>query len=130
LIPAFVERCRSSWTHGPNCEYVSNKKIPLTEKMEEIPICSCGKGKDIDGMHKVNLWKPFAPYVTRIALSPLFAVSYLEAIGRDPEARRCCICRGKGKPKIKTCTGCKKVRYCSEVCQKKDWKKHKKVCKV
>ncbi|KAF5337737.1 hypothetical protein D9758_016042 [Tetrapyrgos nigripes] len=125
LIPAFVERCRTSWTHGPNCEYVSTGKIPLTEDMEKVSICSCGKGKDVDGMYKVNLWKHFAPYVTRIALSPLFAVSYLETVGRDPEKRRCFVCRAKGKPKIKTCTGCKKVRYCSEACQKK----HKKVCK-
>ncbi|KAF5333054.1 hypothetical protein D9758_017865 [Tetrapyrgos nigripes] len=129
LIPAFVERCRTSWTHGPNCEYVSTGKIPLTEEMEKVSICSCGKGKDVEGMYKVDLWKHFAPYVTRIALSPLFAVSYLETVGRDPEKRRCCVCRAKGKPKIKTCTGCRKVRYCSEACQKKDWKKHKKVCK-
>ncbi|KAF5355542.1 hypothetical protein D9758_006281 [Tetrapyrgos nigripes] len=131
LIPAFVERCRT-WTHKPNCEYVSTGKVPLTEEFDEVPICSCGRGKDVDGLMKreMGMWGDFAPYVTRIAISPLFAVSYLEAIVRDPEARRCFVCRGKGKPRIKTCAKCKKVRYCSEVCQKKDWQKHKKVCKA
>lgn len=129
LLPAFVERCRSSWTHGANCEYIVQGRIPLTEDMEADPLCSCGRGKDVEGMHKVGLWKKFAPYVTRVALSPLFAVSYLETVGRDPDAHKCRVCRGKGKPRIKVCTGCQKVRYCSPKCQKEDWKAHKPKCK-
>jgi MYND finger len=124
LIPAFVERCRS-WTHGANCEYLAQRNIPLTEEMELDPLCSCGRGKDTEGMSKVALWRNFAPYVTRIALSPLFAVSYLETVGRDP---KCSVCRGKGKPKLLTCTACKAVKYCSKDCQKKDWKVHKQRC--
>jgi hypothetical protein len=114
LIPAFVERCRS-WKHRDDCEYKTQGKVPLTDVMEADPLCSCGRGKDIEGMSKVALWSKLAPYVTRVALSPLFAVSYLETIGRDPSAHRCFVCRGKGKPKMMTCTGCKKVRYCSKV---------------
>ncbi|KAH6869603.1 hypothetical protein BKA70DRAFT_1242317 [Coprinopsis sp. MPI-PUGE-AT-0042] len=60
LLPALVERCRSSWAHGPNCEYKAKNKIPLTEAMQENPLCSCGAGKDVGGMEKVDLWKPFA----------------------------------------------------------------------
>ncbi|THH20183.1 hypothetical protein EW146_g1126 [Bondarzewia mesenterica] len=129
LLPAFVERCRSSWTHGANCEYVAQKRIPLSEEMEEDPLCSCGRGKDVEGMSKVALWSKLAPYVTRVALSPLFAVTYLETVGRDPALHKCYVCRGKGKPKLRTCAVCKKVRYCSEACQKKDWKVHKAKCK-
>ncbi|KAF8906810.1 hypothetical protein CPB84DRAFT_1769725 [Gymnopilus junonius] len=128
LLPAFVERCRS-WTHGPNCEYIAQGHIPLTEGMEADPLCSCGKGKDVEGMNKVALWKEVAPYVTRVALSPLFAVSYLETVGRHPDAHKCSVCRRKGNPRLKECTGCKKVRYCSAECQKKDWKTHKPKCK-
>ena len=130
LLPAFVERCRSSWTHGANCEYVAQGHIPLTEDMEADPLCSCGRGKEVEGMQKVGLWKKFASYVTRVALSPLFAVSYLETVGRDPDAHKCLVCRGRGKPKLKACAGCKKVRYCSAECQKKDWKVHKSQCKA
>jgi len=31
---------------------------------------------------------------------------------------------------LKYCSGCKKIQYCSTSCQKNDWKKHKKICKV
>ncbi|KAI0033269.1 hypothetical protein K488DRAFT_48122 [Vararia minispora EC-137] len=130
LIPAFVERCRSQWEHGPNCEYVAQGRTPLSEEMEETPICSCGSGKDVDGMQKDPLWRVFAPYATRVAISPFFAVTYLEKIGRDPEAHRCALCRGKGKPKLQQCTGCKKIKYCSRECQAQDWKAHKAKCKV
>lgn len=128
LLPAFVERSRS-WKHGANCEYLTQGRIPLTEDMEVDPLCSCGRGKEVEGMHRVGLWKKFAPHVTRLALSPLFAVSYLETVGRDPNAHKCSVCRGRGKPKLKECGGCKKVRYCSAECQKKDWKTHKLKCK-
>ena len=60
-------------------------------------------------MSRVALWCKLAPYVTRVAkLSPLFAVSYLETVGRDPSAHVCIV---KGKPKLMTCTACRKVRY-------------------
>ncbi|KZP26327.1 hypothetical protein FIBSPDRAFT_782242 [Athelia psychrophila] len=127
LLPALVERCRFSWSHGPNCEYTSKDRIPLSEDIESDPLCSCGRGKDVDGMLKDPAWSKFAPYVTRMALSPLFAVSYLETVMRNPEERRCFVCRKKGK--MKTCTKCQKVRYCGPVCQKRDWKLHKEKCK-
>jgi hypothetical protein len=122
LLPALAERCRTSWKHGENCEYESHGKIPLAEEMEMDPLCSCGRGKNVEGMSKVDLWSKFAPYVTRVALSPLFAVSYLETVIRDPASCRCFVCRVQGKPKLMTCTVCKKVRYCSRGCQRRDWK--------
>ena len=129
LMPALVERCRSSWMHAENCEYKVQGQIPLTNAMEQDPLCNCGRGKNVEGMHRVPLWSKLAPYVTRIALSPLFAVSYLETVGRDPARYMCFVCRGKGKPKLMTCSACQKVRYCSKICQKKDWNKHKQRCK-
>ncbi|KAJ7479984.1 hypothetical protein B0H11DRAFT_1262872 [Mycena galericulata] len=128
LMPALVERCRS-WKHTETCEYVVQGKIPLTDEMEYDPLCSCGKGKDVDGMLNVPQWAKLAPFAVRVAFSPLFAVSYLEKVGRDPAAGRCFVCRGKGKPKMMKCTACAKVRYCSKECQKKDWKAHKPKCK-
>ncbi|KAL1760257.1 hypothetical protein FB107DRAFT_287093 [Schizophyllum commune] len=31
---------------------------------------------------------------------------------------------------LKTCTGCRRIRYCSAECQKADWKAHKGLCKA
>jgi hypothetical protein len=39
----------------------------------------------------------------------------------------CVIC--KSTKSIKKCSRCRKVPYCSQACQKADWKEHKKVCK-
>lgn len=129
LLPAFSERCRTSWTHREGaCEYEIQDRVPLSEEIEHNPLCSCGQGKDVEPMTKVLTWRPFAPYVTRIALSPLFAVTYLEPIMRDINSRRCWLCRGKGKPKLKECSKCQKVRYCGTECQTKDWPMHKKKC--
>ncbi|KAJ7034678.1 hypothetical protein C8F04DRAFT_1100603 [Mycena alexandri] len=128
LLPSFAERCRS-WKHTNNCEYASRRRVPLGVEMHLDPLCTCGRGKDVEDMKSVRLWSQFAPWVTRIAMSPLFAVSYLEPIVRDPNAGRCSVCRGKGKPKMKKCGTCAKVRYCSADCQRSDWKAHKPKCK-
>lgn len=129
LITASVERCRT-WEHTDNCEYVARQIIPLTQRMEVDPLCSCGRGKDIDGLMKMPEWRVYAPHVTRFALSPLFAVSYLDTIGREPAAHRCSVCRGKGKPKLRACSACLKVKYCTSECQRKDWPRHKPQCKA
>ncbi|KAJ6482109.1 hypothetical protein C8R47DRAFT_982261 [Mycena vitilis] len=128
LLPSFVERCRA-WKHANNCEYRTQKMVPLGVEMHLDPLCSCGRAKDVDGMRKEKLWSPFAQSVTRIAISPLFALSYLEPVARDPDAGRCSVCRGKGKPKMKRCARCERVRYCSPGCQRKDWTTHKPKCK-
>ncbi|KAJ6608100.1 hypothetical protein B0H10DRAFT_2068943, partial [Mycena sp. CBHHK59/15] len=126
LLPALAERCRS-WSHTRNCEYASRGRIPLSAEMHDNPLCSCGRGKDVEGMEKVKTWKKFAPLVTRIAMAPLFAVSYLEPVVRDPNTSRCSVCRGKP---TKECSECKRVRYCSRYCQRKDWDAHKPKCKA
>lgn len=42
----------------------------------------------------------------------------------------CRVCQTtKPGESVKLCKGCKMVYYCSEQCQKKDWKSHKIVCK-
>jgi hypothetical protein len=149
LLPAFVERCRQ-WRHQETCEYASKGRIPLSIKLEESPICSCGHGKDTDEFkNKLGEWKSLAPFVTRAAVSPIFAVSYLESVGAQAAAAAkvsspgspsaasrssaptdCCAkCGGKGKPKLLACSKCKGVKYCSTACQKDDWKQHKITCK-
>jgi len=131
LLPALTERCRTSWRHGKDCEYIIQRNIPLSMQMHDDPLCSCGKGKETENLKRVNLWRHFAPYVTRIAISPLFPVSYVEnfKLGGGPVSQ-CLLCGSNGQPKLMTCSRCKSVWYCSVACQKKDWKTHKPDCKV
>ncbi|KAF7363900.1 hypothetical protein MSAN_01048000 [Mycena sanguinolenta] len=121
LLPVLVERCRT-WKHRDSCQYASEGRVPLTTEMEFIPLCACGEGQDVQRMHDVPLWKPFAKYSTRIALSPLFAVSYVESVER--KIRTCCVCGAKNAFKCAKCKS-EKDRYCSIACQKKDWDRHR-----
>ena len=139
LLPAFVERCRT-WNHGRNCEYLARKVIPLSLEYDGDPLCSCGKGKNLTPeFMKEERWKSAVPFVTRIAIGPLYGVPYVENVGGtvarvmaltlpQPE-ERCRKCGGPGKPKLLVCSGCKGVEYCSPDCQRADWKVHKKVCR-
>ncbi|GJE85083.1 DUF4470 and zf-MYND domain-containing protein [Phanerochaete sordida] len=85
LLPSLAERCRT-WIHAPSCEYrATGARIPLSTEFAQSPLCSCGQGKVSESFLANPTWAPFAPYVTRIALSPLFAVSYLESVGEKLE---------------------------------------------
>ena len=151
LLPGLVERCRSTWVHGENCEYIAQGRIPLSLEINAgDPLCSCGRGKGVEGMRRVKAWKDLAPFVTRIALSPIFAVSYLEPVvdiqafksTRAAEARspsseanirkkdvtwgiapaRPERCRKCSKVggDLFRCSRCKSVYYCSSACQRGD----------
>ncbi|OAX43707.1 hypothetical protein K503DRAFT_847041 [Rhizopogon vinicolor AM-OR11-026] len=145
LLVAATERCRT-WEHRTNCEYRVQGVIPLTLEPDESPICSCGAGVGSEAfVKKYPKLRSLAPWVTRAAISPLFALSYLENIRnpeggpesvktpapvvRDTSVQVCATCgRGSGSGSLLVCGRCKDVRYCSESCQRKDWKEHKKRC--
>ncbi|KAF8341942.1 hypothetical protein F5887DRAFT_364133 [Amanita rubescens] len=133
LLPAFTERCRK-WSHTANCEYLS-RGIPVSEEINQSPLCSCGQGKHLGSFTQNNNWKEFAPYVTRAAISPLFAGPFSDTIGPDiidalrPSAPQVCARCHNPEPKLLVCGACKNTSYCSKACQKADWKVHKGVCK-
>ncbi|GJE85242.1 DUF4470 and zf-MYND domain-containing protein [Phanerochaete sordida] len=77
LLPALVERCRD-WAHGEDCAYTANPKVPLSTKPGDSPICSCGAGRVAPDFAAQEYAAPFAALATRIALSPLFSVSYVD----------------------------------------------------
>ncbi|KAG1731075.1 uncharacterized protein EDB91DRAFT_1330420 [Suillus paluster] len=149
LIVAATERCRT-WEHKPNCEYRVQGAIPLTLEPDESPICSCGAGVGTEAfVKKYPGLRSLAPFLTRAAISPLFVPSYLEK-GIDLDdgdadmqttptpvpalALRdgCAACGKEGgtSGSLLLCSRCKVVRYCSQGCQRKDWKEHKKGCVV
>lgn len=172
LSLAFTERCRS-WEHREDCHYLT-RGIPLSYVSEEPlkgtwqtpaslifqnnnktpPQCNCAPGNASPEFLKVKEWKPFAKHVIRAAISPLFAVSYLDPVGQEfgkmadmmktgfgvtgpgvmgfgtkpkEEKREGCYNCGKDGQLLR-CSRCKTASYCTAACQKADWKRHKPEC--
>ncbi|KAF5388289.1 hypothetical protein D9615_000827 [Tricholomella constricta] len=147
LLPVLAERCRD-WPHlttttTGTCSYLKAGGPPLQFPDHHLitsPFCGCGLGMSLPSKFlEGGEWKEMAPYVTRIALSPLFALSYLdlETVTMGSEARErvlelgnfggCDACGGRGL--MMRCSACAQGTYCSRTCQKEDWKFHKVVCK-
>jgi hypothetical protein len=111
--------------HKATCEYLT-EGIPRGLLPEVDPLCSCGRGK-VPRSFLEGEFGGLAPYVTRIAVSLLFGVSYVETIASDMKKSvqnvgrglLCDECREPGKPQLKVCCNCKEKRYCSEFCQRK-----------
>lgn len=84
-------------------------------------------GKDNDGMNVrmlVDMMKKRVPEMAGV-------------LERGKSARKEGVCENCGRVKreergavFKSCSRCKKVKYCSQECQKVDWRGHKKVCKA
>ncbi|KAH8845657.1 hypothetical protein MCOR07_008714 [Pyricularia oryzae] len=155
VLPALAERCRT-WSHGEDCEYKApDATIPLPGEHGQhgggsAVVCSCGRGKLPEAFVALPEWdSTAAQYATRIAISPLFAVPFVEevvdkavveALKRKAEdldmADIVDKCRTCGRPegpqqKLNRCKACLEVKYCSVDCQRADWKtRHKRECQT
>ncbi|OIW26990.1 MYND finger [Coniochaeta ligniaria NRRL 30616] len=149
LLPALAERCRT-WSHVPGCEYSVQGTVPVSLEPGGQVLCSCGQGKLPDNFVGVPDWEVAARYATRIAISPTFAVPFVEDVVdraltkgiRDKGAaagasvskevatcRTCGGTKGSDGGALKKCMRCLEARYCSGECQKKDWRRHRAECK-
>ncbi|KAK1498080.1 MYND finger [Colletotrichum cuscutae] len=143
VLPALAERTRT-WNHNSSCEYrKAGATIPLSLEPSEPVLCSCGRGQFPANFIGLPEWDTASKYATRIAISPTFAVPFVEEIvdtnkykdyranGMAPPKERCTNC-GKEPTNgaaLKKCMRCLNVKYCSADCQKKDWRKHRGECK-
>jgi hypothetical protein len=147
LLVAFTERCRS-WGHTSTCKYTMLDKVPASVEIFENPLCGCGEGIDLGRLSVDRKWTNLAPLMTRAAISPLFAVAYLDTVDVAkrlytyadqnwvrPE-RHCAACHKPEDSNVKLlkCGPCSEtaseVQYCGKACQVGHWKEHKKVCKA
>lgn len=144
-LPAMVERCRA-WAHSDDCEYRKVRQAPVSMDHGQLVLCGCGKGKLPGGFVSASLpgWDEVGVHhATRVAISPTFAVPLVEDLvsaenlvkmqSSRPSARheQCVNCGATaavGGGRLKKCTRCHKVQYCSPRCQKKDWSKHRPEC--
>ncbi|KAJ7113677.1 hypothetical protein C8R43DRAFT_935355 [Mycena crocata] len=135
LLVTFTERCRP-WSHGLNCRY------SCAGDFRNL-LCGCGEGIELGNLSLNPDWKEFAPLMTRAAISPLFAIAYLEPVAkhfasgwnsdsRKVDKRNCAACHKTETTtsKLLKCGGCKVIEYCGKDCQMGHWKEHRKVCRA
>ena len=140
FFQASVERARQ-WSHSSDC-YA--KEAPQLAYWLDSILCSCGEGK-VSAEFKANTqWSKYAPFVTRLAMSPIFPVPYINPVGAIlddyfPDKNRdntltaagvsgkCLLCKTTPE-KLKKCGRCRVAEYCSRECQTKDWPRHKNEC--
>ena len=140
-LRAMAERCRD-WEHSETCEFVVGETIPDVEDGKS-PFCSCGVGK-VQKDFRQGQWKDFSQYVTRVAITPIFAVPYMEPaktvlreftggprIAKEQlrDTKLGPICQACGNEGHKKCSRCEEAYYCGRECQVKDWQKHKAICR-
>ncbi|KAK7031403.1 hypothetical protein R3P38DRAFT_2923366 [Favolaschia claudopus] len=107
--------------------------MPVSKDMFDNPLCDCGAGVGLGAILQDVLWTPFAPLMTRVAISPFFALPYLETVNERLHKIVCAACDKPGylkQAKLLKCGRCKAVQYCGKVCQLSHWTEHKSVCKA
>ncbi|RYP23402.1 hypothetical protein DL765_001107 [Monosporascus sp. GIB2] len=143
VLPALAERCRT-WSHGPDCEYRRpGASAPLTLLSERQFMCSCGNGRLPADYMRLPEWDVASRHAVRVAISPTFSSPFvedvvdvemlraqggLEGLLRD-KCRNCNATESKKGGRLLKCTRCRAAAYCSQECQRKDWKKHRMECK-
>lgn len=156
LLPAFAERC-GSWTHKTTCEYQAEGRFPISTATNTPFVCSCGYGAFPEKyLASTKPFKAVTNSAVRVAIPVIFAspISKEDMSLAEPEAysssarphrftlptahtdqpkkARCLKCGAattKAGNSLLKCAKCKTAQYCSPDCQKKDWKKHKQMCK-
>ncbi|KAL0939758.1 mynd finger family protein [Colletotrichum truncatum] len=143
VLPSLAERSRT-WDHKSSCEYSKAGSAPVSLRIGEPILCSCGAGRLPDDFVGLPEWDTAAKYATRVAISPTFAVPFVDDVvdfdawkqsgggaARQEPQERCTNCgktSGKDGAALKKCMRCLRVKYCSGECQKKDWRKHRGEC--
>jgi hypothetical protein len=142
VLPVMVERCRT-WEHRPDCEYLTESRIPLSLENNQPLLCSCGSGQlPKTFLTGVPHWGSVSKYFVRAALSPCFPAPFCEKLfdfSKINKANtfphnggRCRVCgKSEFRPGVGllTCVRCHNAKYCSKECQRTDWKNHKPNCR-
>lgn len=128
-----VERARQTYAHATDCTYVRAEP--------SLPLCGCGKGKDLPltfvermkkSVNTVGARLPLHSLFYRAALSPLYVPLEKHPMlleKKVPKATNTSTCAKCGKAgNSLRCARCRRVVYCSKKCQREDWKAHKPGC--
>eukprot|EP00026_Physarum_polycephalum_P014948 Phypoly_transcript_15519.p1 GENE.Phypoly_transcript_15519~~Phypoly_transcript_15519.p1 ORF type:complete len:264 (+),score=46.40 Phypoly_transcript_15519:107-898(+) len=100
--------------HQGNFTYTNPKGGP--EIPESGPVCTT---------QNYAAKKPTHAPATSVPETPAAAPAQTSAKPADPKAPKCVVC---GKATDTKCSRCKKAYFCSQACQKENWRYHKAVC--
>jgi hypothetical protein len=80
-------------------------------------------------LHQCSTFKQeLFDYILTKAIKVSPSLKELNGITSEEAWRNMCSVCGEEDVKTKRCSGCKNIRYCSQKCQRADWKNHKRVC--
>ncbi|KAF8166177.1 hypothetical protein BJ912DRAFT_1003027 [Pholiota molesta] len=82
-----------------------------------IPVSTVGPIDLKQRSNLIHMWRKISRY---------YEDADIEMLSR----KVCALCRTADAPKLKVCSGCRQIAYCSKECQKDDWQYHKRECKV
>jgi uncharacterized protein (DUF983 family) len=140
VLSVLAERCRT-WSHGAGCEYGAEGRFPPPGIIiGGQTLCSCGQGKLPDNFIALPHWEEAARYATRVAISPIFALPFVEDVadeGLTPLHEKLpnfCLNCGRTNAmdggQLNRCPRCLEGKYCSAVCQTTDWQRHRVECEI
>jgi len=98
-----------------NAELAKAMEKAMVKKKIRKDLCAVRTGDASNEQLEVEAWHKLAKNLAAIGL-------------KSPRCQTCDEWATK-EVTISLCTGCRKVYYCSRECQKKNWKKHKPICK-
>lgn len=78
VLPAWVERCRTDWSHGDGCEYRTTGRISPTDQPSHF-LCSCGQG-----LFSGDFQLGDVPRWLSLAISHVFWAPFADEVYRPP----------------------------------------------
>jgi cytohesin len=110
--------------------------IRASDGMAAVQVAALnGHEKVVKRLYKLGAnMKPKDPLISEVVTRLANVIGHAEAsqmieTTMEKLTRECEFC-GCSSKRVKACSKCMKVRYCSAECQKQDWKEHKKECKA
>lgn len=110
------------------CQFHYESSAAIGDAYDEI--LNAIKKPDVRNLENAKYWPLPAMILQALGCNQ-------KSFGVSTDGQGFIICRGcnnkleeGGVFKGKRCSGCKKVTYCNEKCQKDDWRRHKKECKL
>lgn len=120
LRPPFLGEEAHEFIHSP-ASYIQNPDPFVVDFVHAV--CRLGGAcrRAIERENRVIAAETGAPWQNCLAPA-------MDVPSKEPLASSCAICHSTGP--VQTCSRCKTIRYCGTACQRRDFPRHKTICKM